>query len=259
MPNICTISRGRKNCAKIAHWYRMLKVTIIAKIQTLSIENIFYDGDIVRWRMSMRTSKAHNCARYPELVRVIHVTGLLDINLRCICVYSHTSMWPLQLAHVQLFITSLIHPWTSLPARPHCHRRTLCRTLSQTLSPLTIQQRVEQFPLTVQQLAHRELQCSAVVLALQLAPALLELAPALLELELAPVLLELELAPALLELAPVLLELELAPALLELAPVLLELELAPTLLELAPVLLELELASAVLQLLVHLLVEREEQ
>jgi hypothetical protein len=34
----------------------MLEVTIIAKIQTLSIENIFYDGDIVRWRMSMRTA-----------------------------------------------------------------------------------------------------------------------------------------------------------------------------------------------------------
>jgi hypothetical protein len=33
----------------------MLEVTIIAKIQTVSIENIFYDGDIVRWRMSMRT------------------------------------------------------------------------------------------------------------------------------------------------------------------------------------------------------------
>jgi hypothetical protein len=32
----------------------MLEVTIIAKIQTVSIENIFYDGDIVRWRMSMR-------------------------------------------------------------------------------------------------------------------------------------------------------------------------------------------------------------
>jgi hypothetical protein len=38
----------------------MLEVTIIAKIQTLSIENIFYDGDIVRWRMSMRTAKAQN-------------------------------------------------------------------------------------------------------------------------------------------------------------------------------------------------------
>jgi hypothetical protein len=41
----------------------MLEVTIIAKIQTLSIENIFYDGDIVRWRMSMRTANLANLAR----------------------------------------------------------------------------------------------------------------------------------------------------------------------------------------------------
>jgi hypothetical protein len=45
----------------------MLEVTIIAKIQTVSIENIFYDGDIVRWRMSMRTQK-----RILMLVKVRH-------------------------------------------------------------------------------------------------------------------------------------------------------------------------------------------
>jgi hypothetical protein len=38
----------------------MLEVTIIAKIQTLSIENIFYDGDIVRWRMAMRHARNRN-------------------------------------------------------------------------------------------------------------------------------------------------------------------------------------------------------
>jgi hypothetical protein len=58
---------GACQCApqkrKIAHWYRILEVTIIAKIQTVSIENIFYDGDIVRWRMSMRTPKAQLCAQ----------------------------------------------------------------------------------------------------------------------------------------------------------------------------------------------------
>jgi hypothetical protein len=64
-----TLYDGACQCApskrQIAHWYRMLEVTIIAKIQTLSIENIFYDGDIVRWRMSMRTLKAPNCAVVP--------------------------------------------------------------------------------------------------------------------------------------------------------------------------------------------------
>jgi hypothetical protein len=62
---------GACQCApskrQIAHWYRMLEVTIIAKIQTVSIENIFYDGDIVRWRMSMRTQK-----RILMLVKVRH-------------------------------------------------------------------------------------------------------------------------------------------------------------------------------------------
>jgi hypothetical protein len=56
-PQLCTI----------AHWYRMLEVTIIAKIQTLSIENIFYDGDIVRWRMSMRTPE-RNCIYHLVIV-----------------------------------------------------------------------------------------------------------------------------------------------------------------------------------------------
>jgi hypothetical protein len=37
-----------------AYRYRILQVTIIAKIQTLSIENICDDGGIVRCRMWMR-------------------------------------------------------------------------------------------------------------------------------------------------------------------------------------------------------------
>jgi uncharacterized protein YcnI len=54
----------------------MLEVTIIAKIQTVSIENIFYDGDIVRWRMSMRTQKR----KIAHLYRILEVTIIAKIQ-----------------------------------------------------------------------------------------------------------------------------------------------------------------------------------